>query len=182
MPLLVSSRRISQTFSPLSIAPIWWCCRTRVPEILDESQALADPELAVLSAIAYGKDADTQKSVRIALNAQKAIRRLPTDRRQLYTDLVQNALSEAAREELKKMDMSTYQYQSDFGRECVAHGKRELLLELLTLRFGTLSTAQQARIRQASLTELDAIGKRVLTASTLRQVLNVTRRRGAARA
>ncbi len=155
--------------------------RTRVPEILDESQALADPELAVLSAIAYGKDADTQKSVQIALNAQKASRRLPTDRRQLYIDLVRIALSEAARELLKKMDMSTYEYQSDFGRECVAHGKRELLLKQLTLRFGTLSAAQQARIRQASLTELDAIGKRVLTASTLRQALNVKRRRPGAR-
>ena len=51
--------------------------------------------LAVLSAIAYGKDADTQKSVQIALNAQKASRRLPSDRRQLYIDLVQSALSEA---------------------------------------------------------------------------------------
>jgi hypothetical protein len=119
--------------------------------------------------------------VQIALNAHQASRRLPTDRRQLYIDLVRIALSEAARELLKKMDMSTYEYQSDFGRECVAHGKRELLLKQLTLRFGTLSAAQQARIRQASLTELDAIGKRVLTASTLRQALNVKRRRPGAR-
>jgi hypothetical protein len=159
--------------------------RTLLPEVLDESQALADPELAVLSALAHGHDADTQKSARIALNVRKASRGLPSDRSQLYIDLALSGLSEAAREELKKMDMSTYEYQSDFGRECVARGRaagvvegrRDLLLKQLTLRFGALNTAQEARIRQASLAELDGIGERVLTASTLRDALNARRRR-----
>jgi len=126
---------------------------------------------------------DTLKSAQIALTARKGTEHLDPDRRQLYTDLVLSALSEAARQELQKMDPATYEYQSEFGRHCVAKGRAEgkaegqiegrcdVLIQLLTLRFGTLSTAQQARIRQASIADLDAIGERVLTASTLKEVL-----------
>jgi hypothetical protein len=86
------------------------------------------------------------------------------------------------------MDPATYEYQSEFGRHCVAKGRAEgkaegeiegrcnLLIRQLTLRFGTLSAAQQARIRQSSVAELDAIAERVLTASTLKDALRVRRR------
>jgi len=43
-----------------------------VPEITDESQALKDPELAVLSALGHANDPDPDKSARIALMAQMA--------------------------------------------------------------------------------------------------------------
>jgi len=55
-----------------------------VPEIADESQALADPELAVLSAMAHGQDPNTDKSVQIALAAQLAVLGLDEDRSKLY--------------------------------------------------------------------------------------------------
>lgn len=41
-----------------------------VPLVTDEQQAAADPELAVLSAMAHGADADHDTAVRIALAAQ----------------------------------------------------------------------------------------------------------------
>ena len=96
-----------------------------VPEITDETVAMADPELAVLSAMAHGKDADTAKVVSIANAAQQASRRLDADRSRLYVDLIHLSISEAARRALHAVDMSKYQYQSDFAKQYIALGKSE---------------------------------------------------------
>lgn len=48
-------------FFPLVLRP------SGVPEVTDEARAQSDPELAVFSAMAHGKDADSEKSVQIAL-------------------------------------------------------------------------------------------------------------------
>ena len=73
-----------------------WCCSAarigfhRLCSVLPacrksstRAQAEADPELAVLSAMAHGKDADTHKSVRIATAAQLASLRLDASRARL---------------------------------------------------------------------------------------------------
>ncbi|MET0497176.1 MAG: DUF4351 domain-containing protein, partial [Steroidobacteraceae bacterium] len=155
-----------------------------IPEITDPQQAQADPELAVLSAIAHGDDADTAKSVRIALAAEMASRGLDPDRLTLYYDLIMASLSEAARRELQTMDRAKYQYQSDFAKRYVAEGKAEgevngqragkasLVARLLTLRFGSLTDEVQTRIAQSSIAELDAIGERLLTAATAEEALS----------
>jgi hypothetical protein len=57
-------------FVPLVLYP------SGVPEVVDETQAKSDPELAVLSAMAHGMDADSEKSVQIALAAHSAVRGL----------------------------------------------------------------------------------------------------------
>jgi len=162
-----------------------------VPEITDLAQAQADPELAVLSAIAHGDDADTAKSVQIALAAELASQGLDPDRSSLYFDLIMTSLSEIARRELQAMNPAKYEYQSDFAKHYVAQGKAEgraegrlegevhgqragkaaLVVRLLTLRFGTLSEDVQARIAQSSIAELDAIGERLLIATTVEEAL-----------
>jgi len=162
-----------------------------IPEITDLAQAQADPELAVLSAMAHGDDADTAKSVQIAFAAELASRGLDPDRATLYFDLIMTSLSEAARRELQAMNPAKYEYQSDFAKRYVAQGKAEgraegrlegqadgqragkaaLVVRLLTLRFGTLSEDVQARIEQSSIAELDAIGERLLTAATIEEAL-----------
>ena len=154
-----------------------------VPEITDRAQAQADPELAVLSAIAHGDDADTAKSVRIAFAAELASRGLDPDRSILYFDLIMASLSEAARRELRTMDPAKYEYQSDFAKRYVAQGKAEgrlegqavgkaaLVVRQLTLRFGVLGDDVETRIAQASIAELDAIGERLLTAATVEEAL-----------
>ncbi|HET8696266.1 MAG TPA: hypothetical protein VFO94_02195 [Gammaproteobacteria bacterium] len=53
-------------FQPLVLSP------SGVPEVFDETLAQADPELAVLSAMAHGGDADPSKAARIALAAHGA--------------------------------------------------------------------------------------------------------------
>ena len=49
-------------------------------------------------------------------------------------------------------------------------GRVEILLELLSLRFGRLSSAARAHVRAATTEQLDAWAKRVLTARTLDEV------------
>ena len=165
--------------APLVIGP------AGVPEITDAAQALADPELAVLSAMAHGEDDDIEKSVQIAIAAQTASSKLDADRSKLYLDLVFHALGQAARRELRTMNRFNYEYQSDFARHYVAEGKKEgrtegetsgriaLLTKLLTHRFGPLADTAVKRIAAASVEQLDVIGERLLTAQSLDDALDV---------
>ncbi len=50
-------------------------------------------------------------------------------------------------------------------------GRAALVIRLLGLRFGPLTDEVQNRIAAASLDELDMIGERLLTASTLTEAL-----------
>lgn len=157
----------------------WVIGPSGVPEITDETVARADPELAVLSAMAHGKDADPGKSVRIALAAQLASADLDDDRSTLYCDLILHSLSEAARRAFQTMRAFKYEYQSDFAKhyfgkgkaEGKAEGRAELVLRQLTVRFGALSDDAKARVAGATAEELDAVAERVLTAQTLQEAL-----------
>lgn len=161
-------------FVPLVLGP------SRVPVVTDEAEARADPELAVLSAMAHGGDPDIEHSVQIALAAQAASSELDDERSRLYFDLVLHALSEAARRALQAMDPAKYEYQSDFAKRYVAlgetrgraQGRADMLVQLLTERFGPLPEITRAQIAAASVEELDAIGRRLFTAATLRDALN----------
>jgi hypothetical protein len=160
-------------FVPLVLRP------SGVPEVTDEVQAQSDPELAVLSAMAHGKDADAEKSAQIALAARSAVRGLDHDRSKLYFDLVLTHLSEAARRALQAMDPRKYEYQSDFARRYVAEGEARgevrgraaLVAKLLARRFGPLTQQAETRIATASVAELDEIAERLLTAQTLHEAV-----------
>jgi uncharacterized protein DUF4351 len=164
-------------FVPLVISP------SGVPQVTDPAQARAYPELAVLSAMAHGKDADSDKSVQIALAAQFAVAGLDQDVAKLYFDLVHHSLSEAARRALQAMDPRKYEYQSDFARRYVAEGEAKgeargeargraaLVARLLASRFGSLGHEVETRLADASIADLDAIGDRLLTAQTLDEAL-----------
>lgn len=81
------------------------------------------------------------------------------------------------------MDPATYEYQSDFAKRYIALGRQEgerrgrqegradLVTHQLTLRFGALSTDVVNFLAEASLEELNAIGERLLTASSLDEAL-----------
>jgi hypothetical protein len=129
--------------------------------------------------MAHGRDRNTKKSLRIALAAQVASVGLDEDRARLYCDLVLSSLGEAACQALRNMNPAKYEYQSDFARHYIAlgqakgraEGRADLVLRLLTARYGTLSSELRARIVAASIDELDAIGERLLTAPTLDDAL-----------
>jgi hypothetical protein len=157
----------------------WVIGPSGVPEVTEEAVAQADPELAVLSVMAHGKDIDTEKSVRIARAARGASINLDEGRSKLYCDLIFYSLSEAARRAFQAMDMSKYEYQCDFVRgfidlgrtEGITQGRAEMVLRQLSVRFGALSDEAKARIAAASPAQLDAIGERLLTAQTLQEAL-----------
>ena len=158
-----------------------------MPEVVDEERARANPELAVLSAMAHGRDADVEKSLRIAKAAHQASAALDVSRSRLYCDLIMNFLGEAARTALEKMDPQKYEYLSEFARRYVAQGKAEgkaegiecgqtegraaLIVQQLKVRFGVLGQDIETRIRSKSAAELHAIGVRLLSARTLDEAL-----------
>jgi hypothetical protein len=142
-----------------------------VPEITDEAEACENPELAVLSAMAHGRDENVQRVVEIALAAQKASRPLDSDRSKIYFDLIMGSLGEAARQALNQMDARTYVYQSDFAKHYIAVGRIELVLQLLTRRFGALDESARIRVQGASKLDLESIADRLLTAPSLAEAL-----------
>jgi hypothetical protein len=164
-------------FTPLVLGP------SGVPKVTDELRARADPELAVLSTMAHGRDADTRTAVRIAQAALAGSAHLDEDRSKLYFDLIMSSINAAARLVLQAMDMKTYQYQSEFARRYHSQGIAEghsqgeqtgraaLVIRLLEKRFGSLTSEVQNRIITSTIAELDAIAERLLTASTLQQAL-----------
>lgn len=164
-------------FTPYVLGP------SVVPQVADEARALENPELAVLSAMAHGRDADWARAIEIAIAAHKASAGLDADRSQIYGDLIMFSLGEAAREALETMATQKYELQSDFARRHFAQGRVEgrvegeargrvaLILRQLIARFGQVGPQVDDRIQHASVAELDAIGERLLTARTLEDAL-----------
>lgn len=152
-----------------------------MPVITDVEQARADTELAVLSVMAHGNAKDEEPAARIGPAAQQAVLDLQGEHGKLYNDLIFTHLSEGARKALNAMAIPNYQYQSEFARryfaegmaEGKAEGKTDLLKRQLARRFGPLPASATARLAEASVTELDAIAERVLTAQSLDEALNL---------
>jgi hypothetical protein len=159
-------------FAPYVLGP------SCVPEIADELAARDNPELAVLSAMAHGKDDDIERSTRIAMAAQQALVGLDADRSKLYFDLILNSLSEAARNALGAMDICKYEYQSDFARRYVAQGEAAgrlaIIAQLLAVKFGPLSADVEGKLRDASVADLHAVAERLLVAGSLGEALGAT--------
>lgn len=160
-------------FTPLVLGP------SGVPKVTDESQARADPELAVLSSMTHGRRADSRTAVRIAKAALAGSVSLEEDRSKFYVDLILHSLTDAAKKALQAMDMKTfmktYEYQSDFARRYVSQGEQigraTVVMRQLHKRFGSLTPEARDQIIAASIPELDAIAERLLTAPTLQDAL-----------
>jgi hypothetical protein len=100
-----------------------------VPVVTDPAVARADPELAVLSALAHGRG-PVEQSVAVAATALAVIAGFPNDRVLLYSDLIMAAMSDAARAALEElMRTEPYEYQSEFARRHQAEGNAEGKIE-----------------------------------------------------
>ncbi|WP_437503187.1 hypothetical protein [Sorangium sp. So ce1099] len=104
------------TLTPLVLGP------EGVPVVTDAEQAKAAPEVVVLSAMAHGQS-EAAEAIGVAFLAAAA--GLDEERRALYGDLVLFSMNEAARRTLEAMMKSGYEFQSEFARTYVAHGRRE---------------------------------------------------------
>lgn len=104
-------------FQPRVIGP------ANVPRVTDREQALRHPQLAMLSVLVHG-GGEVDTAVLIGRAAIHAISLLPDDPRLLYCDLIEHALSNAARKALI-MDPETGKFFSVTNRKAYARGKAQ---------------------------------------------------------
>ena len=112
-------------------------------------------------------------------HAEAALLDIDAERSTLYSDMLFEALSEAARQALRHMNLPKYEYKTEFAKRYYGQGlskgrlegRTELVLRQLTRRFGDLPGSACTAVRAASLEELDRIGDRLLTASSLAEAL-----------
>jgi hypothetical protein len=149
------------------------------PAITALKDAEHNVELAVLSAVAHGKDSDKAISERIARAATAACRSIDEERSKLYLDLIDVSLKHSAPEVLEVvMNSLGYEYQGDFARRYVAEGRAEgrtgTILRLLARRFGSLSETDQTLVRGAGDAVLDKVEDAMMkSATTLDEVLGL---------
>jgi len=131
----------------------------QIPAALDGETARANPELAVLSAVAH---AHAPGAVERAVAAVEAAATLDDLAARVYVDLVVAALPEASRRQLEALMLSRYEYQSDFARrffsagrqegrqeglqEGLQVGQREVIGRLLRRRFGPAASGLISRL------------------------------------
>lgn len=139
---------------PLVVAP------QGVPIITDPERAKQDPELAVLSVMAHGRG-DVETAVQIALSAAAGSVPLDEDTRVLYFDLIEAALSEAARKAFEMLPQN-YEFQGPTYKKAKLEGQLEgqvamaaSVLDVLEAR--GLSVSDDVRQRVQSTTDLDQL-------------------------
>jgi hypothetical protein len=151
---------------------MWYSRPSNTPAVTGLQDATENVELAVLSAIEHGQSTDIPLVARIASAAIVASADIDSERSRCYLDLMLISLSENAPEAIETaMNSLGFEFQSDFARRYVAQGRMETVLRLLALRFGPLTEAAQARIRNAQDAHLVAVTERLLTAQTLEEAL-----------
>ncbi len=123
-----------------------------IPRVTDHDLASREPQLAVLSVLAHG-GGDVETAVPIARAAVHAASSLPEEQRVLYSMLIEQALSEAARKalnmdpQIEKFFSEAHRRSYDRGKaEGEARGKAEALLMFLRRRDLAMTSDQQHRI------------------------------------
>jgi hypothetical protein len=150
----------------------WVVGPSNTPAVTELRDAQENVELAVLSAIEHGQGTDIQLAARIASAAIVASADIDAERSRLYLDMILISLLKSGPEAIEAtMNSLGYEYQSDFARRYVAQGRMEIILKLLSSRFGLLPEAVHARVRSADSAQIDIMADRMLTARTLEEVL-----------
>ena len=151
----------------------WVVGPSNMPAVTEPGEARENLELAVLSAIEHGHNTDIQLAARIVSSAIVASAAIDTERSRLYLDLILISLVEnAPQADETAMNSLGFEYQSNFARRYVAEGRAEIILKLLTLRFGPVSETVQARVRSADSAQIHSVTELMLTAQTLEDTLS----------
>ncbi len=177
------ARRPIETFQPGSgFAPVVIGPRD-VPRVTDLATALADPELAVLSAVMHRDDG------LVAAPAIDAARRLDSERRLVYTDLIRGSLSALARAAVEAMMIpknwepltpeirdalhkGRAEGEAKGKAEGVLAGRRTTLRRQLRLKFRAAATARiLARVEAADAATLERWEERILVATSIGDAL-----------
>jgi hypothetical protein len=131
-----------------------------IPRVTDPDLASREPQLAVLSVLAHG-GGDVETAMPIARAAVHAILALPEEQRLLYSILVEQALSEAARKALdmepqfekffteahrRSYDQGKAEGEAEGKAKGEAEGKAKALLMFLKRNGLAITSEQQHRI------------------------------------
>jgi hypothetical protein len=166
-------------FTPFVLAP------AALPVIDDEAAARRNPELAVLSCVAHGRDPDVEAVARSAAATLSAVRGLTNGIQPIYSDMVYSGITDAARAALEDLMVSgNYEFQSDFAKKHQAKGREEGRQEgrhegevagqaralLAVLESRGLHISQKARTRIVAcidIAQLDAWVRRAASVATV---------------
>lgn len=136
-----------------------------VPIVTDIEQARRTPELAVLSALAHGGDAP-EIAARVGTAALIAALGLDPERAALYSQLVDGALSSAARAALETlMQTQDFPIKSEFARLQRASAGASAVIIVLDARGIPITDEQKHRILGCS--DLDVVGGWIRKAATV---------------
>jgi hypothetical protein len=189
--VIATSGRIARWAArPIPLGPTGSRCQPLViggdliPRITDLEDALRNPELAVLSAMAHGKAA---RGIEVAKAAVAALAGLDAERGADYFDLIVAALPKVAPRALEALIMEgKHMPQSEWARrhyrrgeaegevkgkaEGRAEGKADILLDQARTKFGEVGVESEARIRGAADEQLTTWARRILTATSIDEV------------
>ncbi|WP_280386605.1 hypothetical protein [Nocardia wallacei] len=143
-----------------------------VPVVLDPDLASANPEMAVLSAIAHRNHRDRDAILTVVASTM-----VDVPNGEMYIDLVMAVLPKAARDVLETlMTTGTYEYKSDFARQYYtqgeARGEAKALLKILRHRFTVPERLVDTVMRCTDTDQLEAWTDRALDVDTLEQVFD----------
>jgi len=145
-----------------------------IPVIVDEKAAREDPELAVLSAIAHGRNEEVGEAIaRAVLSAAQG---LDDERCSFYVDLTMASLSAAIRRTLEElMKSGKYEYQTELVRKWIVQGRHEgeidALLEVLDARGLEVDAEARKRILACEdLAQLKVWLRKAVTASSAQEL------------
>lgn len=148
--MTASTKTAQWAQEPLSIGP---GCQLQplvvgpegVPIVTDPVRARQDPEIAVLSVMAHGHG-DVETAAKIAFTAAIGTSELDEDTRVLYLDLIESALSEAARKAFE-MIPEGYQFQGPSFKKGKLEGQAVGVLEVLDARGIPVDSATRERVQ-----------------------------------
>jgi hypothetical protein len=156
------------TFVPRVVGP------EGIPQVTDRDQAVREPQLAVLSAVAHG-GGEVATAVAIARAAVNAVSSLPEEQRLLYSVLTERALSEAARRplemepQIEKFFTEAHRRSYDQGK---AKGEAKALVAILKRRGLAITDEQQHQIATCTdLATLDRWLERALSVTSIDELL-----------
>ena len=151
-----------------------------IPRIVDRTEAIRTPELAVLSVMAHARKESPDRALEMAKAALIACDGLQVDRALPYCELVLQSLDRVAQAALEKLMASgQFQYRSPFARKFLgeglakgrAQGKAHSVLTVLRARRLTITDEQKTRILACTeMKQLDRWLKRALSISSVRQL------------
>jgi hypothetical protein len=151
-----------------------------VPVVTDAEVSRRDPELAVLSGLAHGRETVGLDIARAVLGAVGGV---DDERARLYVDLVFSRLNDAAKSAFEALMQGNYEYQSDFARKYYGQGRqegreegrceeaREAVLEVLDARGFEVAPELRQRVQScADLAQLKAWHRKASVAGSVDEI------------